>query len=254
MGRGRPAGPGRRQKARHRLADGRHVRKRRRPLDAADAERVDGVGAGVRRDGLQALEHHVDVPGNQIVDRRGAAAIGHVHDLCAGHVFEHLAAEMTRRPVARRCIGQFAGIFLGVVDQLLHRIDRQLGRHHQHQVAARHQADRLKVPLDVVRHLGDHVARDGERADRPHADGVAIRRRLRDHIHAQRERAAGAIVDNDGLAEFGGKNARRSVGGAARRLWHDQADRPVGIFSGCSAGQPDKGGESESQITHVSSL
>ena len=72
-------------------------------------------------------------------------------------------------------------------------------------MAARHQRDRLEIALDVVGQLRHHVAGDGERADRPHADGVAVGRRLRDQIEPERERAARAIVDDDGLAQLRGR-------------------------------------------------
>ena len=46
------------------------------------------------------------------------------------------------------------------------------------------------------------MAGDGERADRAHADGVAVGRRLRDQIEPDGERAAGPVVDDDLLAEL----------------------------------------------------
>ena len=67
---------------------------------------------------------------------------------------------------------------------------------------ARDQRDRLEIALDVVGQLRHHVAGDGERADRPHADGVAVGRRLRDQVEPERERAARAVVDDDRLAQL----------------------------------------------------
>ena len=109
-------------------------------------------------------------------------------------------------------------------------------------MAARHQRDRLEIALDVVGQLRHHVAGDGKRANRPHADGVAVGRRFRDHIEPERERAAGTIVDDDRLAQFRtdhrSQNTCDVVGGAAGRLRHDEADRVIGIVRGrCGAGQ-----------------
>ena len=67
---------------------------------------------------------------------------------------------------------------------------------------ARDQRDRLEVALDVVGQLLHDVAGDGERADRPHADGVAVGRRFRDQVEPDGERAAGTIVNDDLLAQL----------------------------------------------------
>ena len=77
----------------------------------------------MRRDRVEALEHELHAAGDQVVDRRRAAAIGHVHDLGAGHELEQLAADVAGRAVARRRIGELAGIGLGVRDQVLDRVD-----------------------------------------------------------------------------------------------------------------------------------
>jgi hypothetical protein len=91
--------------------------------------------------------------------------------------------------------------------------------------------DRLQVALDVVGQLGHHLARDGERADRPHAEGVAVRRALRHRVDADGERATGPVLDHDRLPErareLRGEQPRHVVGGAAGRLRNDQLERPV---------------------------
>ncbi len=117
---------------------------------------------------------------------------------------------------------------------------------------ARHQRDRLEIALDVVGQFRHHVARDRERADRPHADGVAVGIGFRRQIEADGERPARPVVDDDLLAEFfaefGAENARDRIGRAARRLRHDQPDRLVGKLSRgrkreCSGEQQHNGAE-----------
>jgi hypothetical protein len=80
------------------------------------------------------------------------------------------------------------------------------------------------------------VTSDGEGADRPDADGVAVGRALRDRVDADGERAARTIVDDDRLAELLGDSrrddARDVVGRAARGLRDDEAQRPLGVLSG----------------------
>ena len=188
----------------------------------------------MRRDRIQALEHQLHAARDQVVDRRRAAAIRNVHDVRAGHELEQLAADMTGRAVARGRVRQLAGIVLCVGDQLRDRLERRIGRGRQQHVSARDQRDRLEVALDVVGQLRHHVARDGERADRPHADGVTVGIGFRREIEPDGQRPARAIVDDDLLAELLGKlraeDARDRVGRAARRLRHDQPDRLVGKF------------------------
>ena len=112
------AAPGRRRVAGHAgLRDGRQIGKAGRAPLAGDRERPHRAGARMRRDRVQALEHQLHAPGDQVVDRRRAAAIRDVHDLGAAHVFEQLAADMAGRAVAGRGVRELAGIFLRVVDQ-----------------------------------------------------------------------------------------------------------------------------------------
>jgi hypothetical protein len=80
------------------------------------------------------------------------------------------------------------------------------------------------------------VPRDGERADRAHADRVAVGRALCHGVDADGEGAAGAIVDYDRLAQvlrqLRRDQARDVVGGAAGRLRDDETQRPLRELSG----------------------
>ena len=108
-------------------------------------------------------------------------------------------------------------------------------------MAVHDQSDRLEVRLDVVGQLRHHMAGDGQRADRPNRERVAVGRRLGDIVHPERERAARLVLDNHRTAEngsnLGSEDARHRVGRAAGRLRHDQADRLVGIVGDRRAGQ-----------------
>jgi len=61
------------------LGDGRQIGKSGRAMVAADRERAYRAGARKRRDGIEAFEHHLHAPGNEVVDRRRAALVGHMH-------------------------------------------------------------------------------------------------------------------------------------------------------------------------------
>jgi hypothetical protein len=188
----------------------------------------------VRRDRVQALEHQVHAAGDQVVDRRGAAAIGNMHDVRAAHVLEQFAADVTGRAVAGGRIQQLARIRLGVVDDFPHRLERQCGGNSKKQVPARHQGDRLEVALDVVGQLRHHVAGDRKRADRSHADGVAVGLGLGGQIETDGQSAAGTVVDNDRLpdllGELSAEDARHRIGRAAGGLRHHQPDRLVRVL------------------------
>ena len=101
-------------------------------------------------------------------------------------------------------------------------------------MSARDQRNRLQVALDVVGQLRHHVPVDGERANRPHADGVAVGIGLRGEVEAERQCAARTVVDDDLLPQFlselGAENARHRVGRTARRLRDDEPARLVRVL------------------------
>ena len=73
----------------------------------------------------------------------------------------------------------------------------------------------------------------GEEGGVHHADGVAVGRGLGDRAGADDAGAAGAVVDHERLAELAldllRHQPREHVGAAARRIGHDQLDRPLRI-------------------------
>src|SRR5690242_9561238 len=123
-------------------------------------------------------------------------------------------------------------------------------------MSARDQCDRLKVAFDIVRQLRHHMTGDGQRADRPHADGVTIGRRFGDKIKPNGKRTAGTIVDYDLLPKFfgqlGAENTRDSVGGTAGGLWNDESNGVIGIFRGRRRGQPPCNSDCQYECTHDS--
>jgi hypothetical protein len=91
------------------------------------------------------------------------------------------------------------------------------------------------------------VARDRERADRSLAERVAVGRGLGDRVDADGERAAGTVVDDDGLAELFGKrgrnDARDVVGGASRCLRYDETNRPLRVLRSDRPRSPESNNE-----------
>ena len=80
----------------------RPLRRRRRQPDQA--------AAGSAGRGADAVEHHVDLAGQQVLHRRARAAIGHMGDLRPGLELEELAREMMRRAGAGRSVVHLAGV------------------------------------------------------------------------------------------------------------------------------------------------
>ena len=78
------------------------------------------------------VDRHLDIAGEQVLQRRAGAAIRHVHDVDPGHHLEQLAGQVRARADAGAGEVELAGIGLGVGDQLGDRFDRQARRHHQH--------------------------------------------------------------------------------------------------------------------------
>ena len=101
--------------------------------------------------------------------------------------------------------------------------------HDQHVVDVDRAHDRREVLHRVVRHLRVDADVDRERRDVAEQQRVAVGRRLGDGVGADHAARAGAVVDDDRLAERLGQrllhDARIEIDRAARRERHDDADR-----------------------------
>ena len=105
-------------------------------------------------------------PPIKILHRRSGAAIGHVGDVDADHVVQQHAAEMGGGARAGRAELHLALVRLGVGDELLEVLHRQVLARDQHDRHLRDQADRGEIGLRVVERplvegLGLGVGADG---------------------------------------------------------------------------------------------
>ena len=101
-----------------------------------------------------------------------------------------------------------AGLRLGERDELRNGLRRDGRIHDQDELSRGRQRDRRELAEQIVREVlvedrVDHLAR------RRHEERVAVRRRLRRDLRADVAAGAGAVVDDDLLAELGRKAARR---------------------------------------------
>ena len=112
------------------------------------------------------------------------------------------------------------------------------GRAHDHERLLAERHDRDEIVHRVVGQLGIERVRAGERA--VDQDGVAVGRRLRHHVGADRAAGARPVLDHHGLAELLSDllhhDARDDVARAARAERHDRRDglgRPILRGSDC---------------------
>ncbi|MCY1213937.1 hypothetical protein D9M72_257400 [compost metagenome] len=192
-----------------------------------------------------AVEQHLHLARDQVRHGQRGAAVGDVGDEHARLRLEGLGGQVHHGAVAAGSVVQFAGMLLGVVDQLAHVLRRQAVRHHQQVGGDRHLADRGEVGLGVVRQAGVDIRPDRMRAGGGDQQRIAIGRSLGGHVRADRAAGAGAVVDHDLLAHAGAHLLRdgacQQVSRAAGREGHDQADRLAGV----GVGQCGRGGQAK---------
>ena len=100
--------------------------------------------------GRELVEHHIDMTGDQVVERRRRALIGHMDELGVRDRLEQLSGQVRRGADALRGVVEPARIGLGVGDQLLHRLGGEIGSHHQDVRNMRHDGDRYELRWVVI--------------------------------------------------------------------------------------------------------
>src|SRR5665213_1713931 len=232
----------------------RHIRYRRKTVLAGDGERLELAGVYLADHRRHRVKHDVGMLAEHRVEgfRRGAER--HVQQIDLGGLLEHLAGEMLGGGKARTGEHDLAGMLLGVSDQLLDVVGREIRPRHDHQAGSRYLADRRKRGQHVVRHLlggdgGDNLARGHD------SDRVTVGRGARDIVVAQDATGARFVFDDDGLAELGlhriRQDAADDVGAAAGPERDDHVDgtlRKVLRWRGSDAQQ--QSGEREPKLLH----
>ena len=149
----------------------------------------------------------------------------------AGAGREHLHRDMQRAVGTGGAVGNLPRALLGVIDKILQRLPRRRGRHREQGRIGQHARDRRELrdfvghrPVEQPVGLGQYRQRR-----QCHQQRVAVglgARRLR--IADRAAGAAGAVVDDDGLAEDflqrRRHRPRREIGLAAGRKRHDHGD------------------------------
>ena len=122
-------------------------------------------------------------------------------DLDAGDAAEHDQADMPGGAVADGADALAARTPPRERDELREVLHRPLRRHCKGERNFAHDGDVGEIAHRVVGHVGVDRRSDRMHLDVGEAERVAVRRRLRHHVGAERAARAGAILHNDRLIE-----------------------------------------------------
>ena len=155
------------------------------------------------------------------IDKRGAIRVGNSVSFRSRFLASASVLRCAGLPLRRRV--RRVRILADIGNQLVHtsdvdhlRVDRQDDRRRDQASKRDHLLREVERPL--LRHMGDGRRTDEQR------DGVAIRRATLQLFEPDHAGGAGAVVDNDGLAEF----PRQGFGrGAARGVTRSAAANPT---------------------------
>ena len=170
----------------------------------------------------------VDMAAGHRHHRRRSTVEGNVHHVDAEHRGHVGRQQVAAAAGAGTRIVHLARVRLGVGDEFLHVVDRQLGGDAEDQRERGEAGDELEAFRDLVGHRGLHRRQHGNAVRRRPQQGVAVRPRPGDVIDADRRGGTGPVLDDHVLAECLGEalsdDAGGEVGAAARRERHDDAD------------------------------
>ena len=180
------------------LDHGRDIGKLRRALAAPIRQQPRGAALHMGMDRARRLCGDVDLRADECGERRPAAAIGHVQELDAGGLLEHLERDVRGAVIAGRAERNLSRPFLGVGHEVGQRLVGRVLAHREHARIGQHAGDRHELIeligwLAVVEPLGFRQKRHrGQRHQQRVAVGLGARRcGIADHAAR-----AGAIVDD----------------------------------------------------------
>jgi hypothetical protein len=155
--------------------------------------------------------------------------VRHMRPLDAGGRAEDLARQMQGRADAARAEIEPAGLAPGQRKKVAYILHRQPGVDHDDVRHGDELADGGQVPQRIERDFRVQAGCCGQ-AGIADEEGVAVGRGLGHRIHADHAAGARLVLHHDGHAEDVADRlrdvARNHVGGAARRIGDDPADRP----------------------------
>src|SRR5204863_3395956 len=141
----------------------------------------------------QVVEHQLNLSTHQVGESGCAALVRYVRHVDARHGLEQLARKMDRCPASGGGEVELTGLFLGKLDQVGNRVDRQAGRDLENVGHAGDQNDRDEILHVVVGHLGVKAGIDRMRADGSHEQRIAVGGALGDQVRADIASCAGPV-------------------------------------------------------------
>jgi hypothetical protein len=177
---------------------------------------------------------------DQVDQRERCALVRHVEHFDAGHALEQFACQMRGGAVAGGGITERIRFVFGERDQVLDRFHRQRGMHDQDAGDDGDHGHRGEILADIVRQVFHQADVDGV-AGRAQQQGVAVGGGLGDDVRAEYAAGAGAVVDQDALAQCLGESRRQGARGDVHRSaggkGHDEAYRLVWVIRSDCRGQ-----------------
>ena len=192
--------PGRDLEVRIELTQPRQLGIGGRALLSGYGERAQLAGLDMAGDGI-AAEHHRDLAGQQRHRRRAAAFEGDVQQIDAGARLEHLHHQVVLAAVADRGVGERRLGAPRILDELLQVLHGQRRVDREHHLRVHQRGDRLEVLQRIERHLRVEMRPDDDLRVGAKEERVPVRRCACGRVAGNVAVRAGAIVDDDRLAE-----------------------------------------------------
>ncbi len=215
------------------LRERRNIGQRGQARRRRHRNRTQLSGGDERQRRAEIGEHELDISGDQIVQRRRRAVIGHVRHLDPRHIGKHGGGQVMESADAAGAVAQRP--LFGERDEIVDAVHRQRradDQHERHRSNDRHQRHILGR---IVRQLFVERRVDRERRHRHH-DRVAVGRRLRHKVGRDHRAFPGTVLDREGLIElllkFVAEHACERVGAAAARERHDERHRMGRVLFG----------------------
>jgi zinc/manganese transport system permease protein len=209
---------------------GRQVRLDRRTRLGHDGNGLDAAAVDLRFGGADDLAKEIDTSTNQVLHGRAGALVRHMHDVGAHGGVEHDAAKMRCRARAGGTELHLGLVGLGVSNEFLEIVRREILARDQHDRNFRDQGDRREIVRGIVDgvlverlvlRVSAHGAQD---------DGVTVRAGVGHALGPVHAAGATDIFDHHGLTE-NVSHARRDdaaeqVRRSAGREWNHHGHWP----------------------------
>ena len=205
-----------------------------------------------------AVDRHLDLPGEQVGGGGSGAPIGDVHHVHPGGLLEQLARQMAGCANARAREIDLRRVFSGVVDQLFQAPGGHVLVDDEHTGQDGQLRDRGQI-IDRIVGQPRHQVRVGHlRPWRRIQQGVSVGRGLGHEVRAQGGAPSGLVVHDDGLpqpfAQGAGNGTCHDVGPAARRERHHQAQGAIRVVLRVGGERYERQQQGQAGSQHVRSL